>query len=172
MRVVDKPEALRLLETWKRGLRDASCLPCALLREAEPNAHVIAAHEHGVVLLNQFAQRRGHLMVVSRRHVEHAHELGWNAYSELQHLAYDAALALQRVLTPARVFSAVLGSSAALATSYPHLHIHVCPVFETDERARPARVFSWSEGVVVYEEHEARALAQSLREAFSSNALP
>ena len=171
MRVVDKPEALSLLDAWRRSLPDATCLLCALLTAPQHQAHVIAEDDHGVVRLNQFGQRRGHVMVVSRRHVEHAHELSWSAYCALQHLAYDATLALQRVLAPVRVFNAVLGSSsAALAISYPHLHIHVCPVFETDERARPARVFSWSEGVVIYTADEAHALTSQLRQAFSRSA--
>lgn len=39
-------------------------------------------------------------------------------------------------------------------------------VYDTDERARPAHVFSWSAGVVVYEDGEAAALAERLRAAW------
>jgi diadenosine tetraphosphate (Ap4A) HIT family hydrolase len=91
------------------------------------------------------------------------HELDWPAYAALQQLAHQAASSLQRVLSPARVFIAVLGCSAPLAASYAHLHVHVIPVYETDDRARPARVLSWSEGVVVYDDAEASALSAQLR---------
>jgi len=50
--------------------------------------------------------------------------------------------------------------------SFPHFHIHVLPVYDTDERARPAHVFSWSAGVLVYEDDEAHALSERLREAW------
>ena len=49
-----------------------------------------------------------------------------------------------------------------LPTSYAHAHVHVVPVDEVDERARPAAVFSWSSGVVVYEPGEGEALAAEL----------
>jgi diadenosine tetraphosphate (Ap4A) HIT family hydrolase len=60
---------------------------------------------------DRFGQRRGHLMVVSLRHVEHVHELDWPAYAALQQLAHGAALAMQRTLAPKRVFIASLGCS-------------------------------------------------------------
>jgi diadenosine tetraphosphate (Ap4A) HIT family hydrolase len=166
MRCVPKPEALELLQAYKRALPQNDCVLCALA-SGEAAAHDAIAHsEHGLVLLNRFGQRRGHLMVLPRRHVEHVHELEWPAYAGLQRLAYDAGFALQRVLQPLRIFNAVLGSGAAIATSYAHLHIHVVPLHESGDRARPARVFSWSEGVVVYEEEEAVALAAELRAAW------
>ena len=165
MRVVDKTEALRLLAAQLGDLPGGSCPLCALVAPAA-RAAPIASNEHGVVLLNRFGQRRGHLMVVSRRHVEHVHELDWPAYAGLQQLAHGAALALQHVLAPKRVFVASLGCAAPLATSYAHLHVHVIPVHETDERARPARVLSWSEGVVVYDDDSADTLSQELRAAF------
>jgi len=37
------------------------------------------------------------------------------------------------------------------------------PVFGEGEAARPARVLSWSEGVTVYDDAEARALVAALR---------
>jgi diadenosine tetraphosphate (Ap4A) HIT family hydrolase len=166
MRVIDKAEALRLLEAEKANW-PCPCPMCALVAPAEREANAIAESEHGVVLLNRFGQRRGHLMVVSLRHVEHVHELDWPAYAALQQLAHQAASTLQRALGPVRVFIAVLGCSAPLAASFAHLHVHVIPIYETDERARPARVLSWSEGVVVYDDTEARALSAQLRANWS-----
>jgi hypothetical protein len=46
------------------------------------------------------------------------------------------------------------------------------PVFESDERARPAHVFSWSSGVLVYDDEEARALAARLRAAWPMAGAP
>jgi diadenosine tetraphosphate (Ap4A) HIT family hydrolase len=165
MQVVAKPEALALLAAYKQRLPPFECLLCALASRG-PTPDAIVSDVHGIVLLNRFAQRRGHLMVLPRRHVEHVRALDWSSYAALQRLAYDASIALDRVLTPVRVWNAVLGSPAPLPASYSHVHIHVVPIYETDERARPARVFSWSEGVTVYDDAEALALVQQLRGAW------
>lgn len=165
MRIVEKAEALRLLRAQRQNWPDGACPLCPLVSAEARAQHAIAGNEHGVVLLNRFGQRLGHLMVISLRHVEHVHELDWPAYAALQQLAHRAASALQQELQPARVFIAVLGCSAPLDASCGHLHVHVIPVYETDERARPARVFSWSEGVVVYDEAEAQSLSARLRAA-------
>ena len=145
---------------------DVPCTACALVCSGRSDGDRIAENEHGAVLLNRFASREGHLMVIARNHVEHVHEIPWSAYLALQRLAYEAIGVLQRHYEPARIFSAVLGSPMPLLMSYPHLHIHVVPVMEDDERARPARVFSWSEGVVMYDDGEAKALVASLRTAW------
>jgi diadenosine tetraphosphate (Ap4A) HIT family hydrolase len=166
VRRIEKAEALQLLEAYKQSLPAFDCLPCALSRDAACATRTIASDDHGVVLLNRFAQRHGHLMVVPRRHVEHVHELPWPAYAALQKLAYDASSALMRVLQPLRIFHAVLGSAAPVAQSYAHLHIHVLPIYEADDRARPARAFSWSEGIVVYEDAEALKLTRQLAAAW------
>ncbi|MDB4973449.1 MAG: hypothetical protein JWN48_1790 [Myxococcaceae bacterium] len=163
MRVVQKPEAMALLERYRQQFAAYDCLPCGLVARASERLDILAENEHGLVVLNRYAQRRGHLMVWSKRHAEHVHELAWPAYTALQRLAYEACVALQRALQPVRVYSALLGSTTPLTISYAHLHVHVIPVFERDERARPARVFSWSEGIVLYEDHEAAALTAQLR---------
>jgi hypothetical protein len=60
----------------------------------------------------------------------------------------------------------VLGASAQVPMSFPPFHIHVLPVYESGDGARPAHVFSWSAGVLVYEDDEARELAARLRAAW------
>jgi hypothetical protein len=44
-------------------------------------------------------------------------------------------------------------------------------VYETDERARPARVLSWSEGVVVYDDLEAERICRELSDAWPQQAM-
>jgi diadenosine tetraphosphate (Ap4A) HIT family hydrolase len=167
-RTVEKPEALELLAANRRALLGAEdgCVMCALVRRAPESPERLAENAHGVVMLDRFGSRPGHALVISKRHVVGTTDLGWPAYSELQRLAYGACAAVERALAPARTFVAVLGASEQLPMSFPHFHIHVLPVFETDERARPAHVFSWSSGVLVYEDDEARALAERLRAAW------
>jgi len=138
---------------------------CALARGAS-GAPLVAESPHSVVLLDRFACRYGHLMVIPRLHVERLSELSWELYADVQRLCFEAARAVDRRLAPARVFTASLGAAVELPMTYSHFHMHVIPVFETDERARPARVLSWSEGVVVYDDVEALRLAEELRAAW------
>ncbi len=169
-RTIEKPEALALLAENRRALAvgEDGCVMCALVRRARQSDELLAESEHGVVLLDRFGSRPGHAIVIARPHIEETTALGWPIYSDLQRLAYEACSALERTLAPARTFVAVLGASAQLPMSFPHFHIHVLPVYETGEGARPAHVFSWSVGVLVYEDAEARELSTRLRAAWPS----
>ena len=166
--MIEKPEALTLLAENRVALLggDTGCVMCALARGAAAAPELVRESEHGVALLDRFGTREGHLLIIARSHVEDTLALGWDVYQDLQRLAYDGAQVVTRLLSPARVFIAVLGASAALPMSFPHFHIHVLPVYDTDERARPAHVFSWSAGVLVYEDAEAAELAARLRAAW------
>ncbi len=163
---LDKDEALEHLEReCAHSEAFGGCVMCRL-------AHVASAHEwiaegeHGVVVLDGYGATRGHLLVIAKAHVERTSTLEWPVYSELQRLVWDSNRALERALRPARVYVATLGSSRQLPMSFPHHHTHVVPIYETDERARPANVFSWSSGVVRYAEAEARRLRAELRQAW------
>ena len=170
MRVLSKQDALRALERVRRELdvTDTGCVMCAVFRQAQDS--LIFETEAGRVLLDRFGNRFGHLLIISRQHVERGTQLGWQQYRDLQRLAFDASCALEAVLNPARVYVAALGSSEPISTSYPHYHIHVVPIAEHDEDARPARVFSWSTGIIQYDEEEARQLVARLRAAWPQGA--
>ncbi len=172
VQVVSKEVALERLAEHKRSLLagGAGCVMCALTRGpcAPP---VIAESLHGVVLLDRFACRYGHLMVIAKQHVERASELPWEVYSDLQRLVFEATHAVEACFQPARVFTATLGAAVELPMTYAHYHVHVIPVAETDERARPARVLSWSEGVVLYEDEEAEQMRRTLLASWPRAAL-
>ena len=99
-------------------------------------------------------------------HVERASALDWAVYADLQRLVFDATHVVDGFFKPARVFTATLGAAVELPQTYSHYHVHVIPVYETDERARPARVLSWSEGVVVYDDAEAEGICRELSRAW------
>ncbi len=169
MRRVEKAEALELLAVNRQALLGddtTACVMCALVTLAarQPSLpELIAENEHGVVLFDRFGTTLGHLLVVAKQHVLDTAELPWSVYSELQRLNYEACCALRRAFQPARVFSAILGASSELPMSFPHFHIHALPVYETDERARPGFVFSWTAGVMVYEDEDVSRLSDQIR---------
>ncbi|HEY2405025.1 MAG TPA: HIT family protein [Polyangiaceae bacterium] len=163
MQVVSKEVALARLCEHKRALlvNGATCVMCVLAGNgAAPE--LIAESRHSVVLLDRFACRYGHLMVIAKQHVERASELTWEIYADIQRSVFDAIRVVESCFKPARVFTATLGAAVELPMTYSHYHVHVIPVYETDERARPARVLSWSEGVVVYDDDEAARVCQTL----------
>jgi diadenosine tetraphosphate (Ap4A) HIT family hydrolase len=168
VQVLDKADALPLLEAELRALPAGQrCFACALVAADDRTARCIAESSHGLVVLNRFGARERHLLVVARRHVEHIHELAWEVYADLQRLAYQATRMLHARDRPARIYTAVFGSGNPLPMSYPHLHVHVVPVMDSSERARSTRVFSWSDGVVLYDNDEAAALTAELRSLWS-----
>ena len=175
MRVVEKAEALSLLEANRRelGLEASSCIVCGLLNLPARDASLLGQTEHGVVLLVRFAVRRGHLMVCSKRCLTHPAELGLSAFLDLQALLWGASVALERALKPTRTFLASLGATVQLPMTAPHFHFHALPLFETGEETRPANVFSWSKGLVLYDDdREVAALRDELLRAWPSQEVP
>ena len=105
------------------------------------------------------------LLAVLRDHETRVEALDWPRYAALQRMAWRALRALAAALDPVRVSVAALGAPEALPMSFPHAHVHVVPLYEGGEAARPVRVLSWTHGVVVYDDHEAAALVRRLRDA-------
>ena len=161
--VLAKDEAMKRLEEWHRATESTSA--CAMCRLAHPSqSHQrVAESEHGVVVLSGFAATEGHLLVIARSHVEQVSDIAWPVYNDLQRLVWEATRTVEAVLGPERVYTAAFGSSAKLSMSFPHYHVHVAPVYATDERARPAHVFSWSSGVLSYDQGDAEAMVHRLR---------
>lgn len=161
---LDKSEALDQLTREPQATAGA-CPMCSL---SSPDARLrhVAESDHGVVVLDGYAATVGHLLVVSREHIERPVDVGWAVYADLQRLVWESFTAIERVLAPTRVYVAALGSSSPLPMSFPHLHWHVIPVYSSDETARPAHVFSWSTGVVRYEAGEDTAMVERLSAAW------
>jgi histidine triad (HIT) family protein len=124
---------------------EARCLICALRDGAAGPRWTIAEGEHAIVLLSRYALRWGHALVAIRGHVENFSEVTDAAWAEASSLALRTARALERALSPRRVYVASLGAAAPdLPMSSPHLHLHVVPLHDPGDR--PSAVFTLSEG--------------------------
>ncbi len=157
MKHLSKAEALAAAERASTS----GCTPCALLREP-----VIAESAHAIAILDRFACRPGHVLVILKRHAEHLPALPWPEYADLQQLAWRCARALDHVLAPRRIYVAALGSAAPLATSFPHVHLHVIPLDDGGVADRPAAVLTWEHGMFVFESPaEEASLRDRLRAA-------
>lgn len=138
---------------------------CALVADA-PRTHVLCKTRKSVAVLARFGVRRGHLLVVLRRHVERFEDIGWPEWQDAQHLAWEAARAVESALGATRVYVASLGSVTQRPMTFPHHHLHVVPTYRGDRRDRPARVFTWQDGVVLQDEREAARLTRDIRAAW------
>jgi diadenosine tetraphosphate (Ap4A) HIT family hydrolase len=165
---IEKARALSLVaaETARLPGRYEGCVMCGMVGGFPADLELLAESPRAVAVLDRFATRPGHVLVVLRRHAESIAALPWEDYAEVQRMSWESARALEHVLAPARVYVAALGAAARLPNSFPHHHVHVIPLPSGGEEDRPARVFSWEHGVHVYAEGEARALAEAIRKAW------
>lgn len=136
---------------------------CALVHGERAHAK-IAENEHAVALLERFPCRRGDVVVVLREHAERIERLPRASFLGLQSLVHDVGRALDRALSPVRLYVCSLGSATQRVNSFPHVHLHVIPLFDGGEADRPAEVLTWSNGVFVYDEAEEMELAAKLRQ--------
>ena len=169
MRRISKTEALDLVaaEAAEIEARFAGCAMCAV--SAAPRG-LLASNAAAVAVLDRFAARPGHVVVVLRRHVESLASLPWDEYAAVQRLAWEAAQALTRALAPRRLYVAALGSASRIAISFPHHHVHVLPLAGGGEEDRPAEVLTWRHGIHVYEAGEFEEWAERLRAAWPERA--
>jgi len=128
------------------------------------NAPMLFDGEHTVVTLNRYPLRWGHLLVVTKRHVETFEAITDDEHTEASGLCLRAARALERGLAPPRVFVAALGSARDnLPMTCPHLHWHVIPVAHGE---RPRDVLTWRHGVISGTDEEWAEIGDRLCGAF------
>jgi ATP adenylyltransferase len=140
---LSRDEALRRIRE-ERG--EVSCLMCALRDGLAGPRFVVAEDEDLVVLLPRYVRSWGHLLVILRPHVTGFGQVDDAQWARVNAAALRAARVVEEIQRPRRVYLASTGSSAGeLTQSSAHLHIHALPVHQTD--ARPADLFSWTEGL-------------------------
>jgi len=142
------------------------CAICGMAAGHPAGMEVLAERPAALAVLDWLGVRRGHALVILRRHVESVAEVPWSEYVEVQRLAWEAARAMERVLSPKRTFVASLGSAKRLPISFPHHHVHVIPLYDGGEIDRPSEVLTWRNGVALYAPGEAEELGAALRAAW------
>jgi diadenosine tetraphosphate (Ap4A) HIT family hydrolase len=161
MRRVSRDEALA--EIGALSVEPNAPTPCGMCAMSNDVTHVVDANEHAVTVVAPYAARPWHLVVVLRAHVEAIAEVPQGAWLALQTLAHRAARALEAERRPRRIYVAALGSAAPRAMSFPHVHVHVVPLDDGGDADRPSAVFTWQDGVWVYDQTERDAIASRLR---------
>jgi len=110
-------------------------------------------------------------MVMPKAHVVSYSEVDPALWLEASALSLKAARVIERVQQPRRCYVASTGSSAGeLTQTSRHLHVHVIPLYQPDDK--PSDIFSWSEGVYVADEPEWLALRDAYRSAWARDVAP
>ena len=141
------------------------CLMCAI-RDGRAGKTVLVADEDEVMLvLPRYVRRWGHAMAMPKPHVTSFVEVGDVLWERTNAMALRAARMIERTRRPRRCYLASTGSSAGeLTQTSVHLHIHVIPLHEPDDK--PSDIFSWSGGVWVADDREWEELRLSYVEAY------
>lgn len=130
-----------------------ACLMCAIRDRRVGDVHAVLEDGEVLVMLPRYVRRWGHLLVTPNAHVVSFAEVDPALWARTNALAHKAARVIEAVQRPRRVYVASTGSSAGeLTQSSEHLHVHVIPLYETDDK--PSAIFSWQEGVYVAERDE------------------
>ncbi|MCX4242275.1 HIT family protein [Paraliomyxa miuraensis] len=167
-RLISRAEALASIRT-EGG--EPSCLMCAIRDRAVGPVYAVHEDEHMLVMLPRYVRRWGHLMIMPKAHVVSYSEVAPWTWLEACRLSLHAARVIEHVRRPRRCYVASTGSSAGeLTQTSRHLHVHVIPLYEPDDK--PADIFSWSEGVWVGEPAEWETLRDAYREAWLALPLP
>lgn len=139
------------------------CLMCAIRDHQVGDTHVVYEDDEMLVTLPRYVRRWGHVMVMPKQHVTSFSTIDLSMFTRMNTLSFFCSRMVERVQKPRRVYVASTGSSAGEITqSSEHLHVHVIPLYEVDDK--PSSIFSWTEGVYVAERDE----WTELREKFAS----
>lgn len=162
--LISRAEALARIEA--EGGTPA-CLMCAIRDERVGPLHTLHDRDGVLAFLPRYVRRWGHVTVMPRVHVTTYEEIDASLWAETSRIAFELARAVERALKPRRVYLASTGSSAGkdLLQTSAHLHAHVIPIYDADDR--PSDVFSWQDGVYVAEGAEWEELRGRLLENFS-----
>lgn len=160
--LISRAEALRRIE--EEGKKPA-CLMCAIVGRKVGEVHAVYEDEAMLVMLPRYVRRWGHVMVVPKPHVVDFAGASAELWARTSQLAHQTARMVERVMRPRRVYMASTGSSAGeLTQTSMHLHVHVIPLYEADDK--PSDIFSWNEGVYVGAPEEWAELLAKYRPAW------
>ena len=164
--LIPRSEALARIRT-EGG--DPECLMCAIAKGRVGPLHAVHEDDDVIVFLPRYVRCWGHLCIMPREHVTSYGAASIRLWAEVSIVGHRVARMVEALERPRRCYLASTGSSAGeLTQSSRHLHLHVIPVHDSEDR--PATVFSWQEGVYVAEDDEWIALRDRYRAAWPTYA--
>lgn len=143
-----------------------ACLMCAIAERTVGDVQVVFEDAEMLVFLPRYVRCWGQVCVMPRLHVTSFAAVPKAIWARTSALGHKASRVVEALSQPRRCYLAATGSSAGeLTQSSMHLHLHVIPVHDAEDR--PASVFSWQDGVYVAERPEWEALRDSYVRAWA-----
>src|SRR5438105_1815033 len=105
---------------------DTDCLFCSLVRGDLPS-HRVYEDENFIVLLTIHPVNPGHVMVLTKQHIESFYDVEDTLYTQLMLLVKRMALVIKHVMKPLQVVMETSGIGNR------HVHVHVIPVHDLYE---------------------------------------
>ena len=154
--LISRDEAIQRIRI-ERG--DEPCLMCAIVSRRAGPVYALHEDDEHLVSLPVYVRRWGQILVTPKAHITSYTEVDPNVWARTSALALRAARLVEQVRAPRRIYLASTGSSAGeLVNCSVHLHVHVVPLYEPDDK--PADIFSWQTGIYVGEPSEWEALRE------------
>lgn len=166
-RLVSRAEALDRIRT-EGG--EPSCLMCAVRDREVGDAHAVLEDDEMLVFLPRYVRRWGQVLVMPKVHAVSFTEISAELWARANALAHRGARVVEAVRRPRRCYVASTGSSGGeLTQSSQHLHIHVIPLYDADDK--PSSTFSWQEGVWIAKRDEWEALRSAYARSRASRTI-
>lgn len=110
------------------GNPEHACVFCQHIQDTHDEKHLILARfEHSVVMCNRYPYNAGHLLIVTRAHVDSLEKLSKQARTECMELANASMIILQGLMRPDGCNVGFNMGKAAGAGMPSHVHMHVLP---------------------------------------------
>lgn len=166
--LIPRAEALARIRS---EVGDAPCLMCAMRDDRVGERWVVDEDDELLLVVPRYVRRWGQLLVVLKPHVTQYSDVQPRLWARANAWALAAARIVERERDPIRCYITSTGSAAGeLTQSSAHVHIHIIPVYESDDR--PRHVFSWTDGVYVGTTEQWRELTETYRAAWSEERGP
>jgi ATP adenylyltransferase len=109
------------------------CLFCEVQHEEnEETVGLLSRGAHWFVMLNMFPYTSGHLLIVTKRHIEQVGQLSAEEGKELVEYLAKCERAVRAAYRPTGMNIGINIGSSAGAGIEDHLHVHVCPRWAGD----------------------------------------
>lgn len=152
------------IDAYVERSRHGPCFVCEMLvGNPQYHHHVVYEDEMAVAFLNKYPMLYGYTLVAPKAHREQVTgDFSVDEYLSLQHVIYQVAEALRRVVSTERVYVLSLGSQQGNR----HVHWHIAPlppgVPYEEQQMEALRL---SQGILEQPDEEMAALAKRIREA-------
>ncbi len=122
----------------------SSCVFCRIVEGSLPSQKIFE-DDTALAILDINPIRRGHVLIVPKRHYDNLLDIPEEEFAHLSILAKRIAPAIMQA-TDADGFNVIGNNGASAGQVIFHTHLHLIPRKAGDPRVRFSETFSWSQG--------------------------